>query len=99
MAATTAGPVLLVGCGRMGNALLGGWLDRGFAPADIQIVEPIEASTDYARERGIAVHATRADLPADFAPAVVVFAVKPQSMDEVAPAYRDFVHQIGRAHV
>jgi pyrroline-5-carboxylate reductase len=85
-----AGPVLLVGCGRMGNALLGGWLDRGFAPGDIRVVEPVESSTGFAQERGVAVHADASVLHADFSPAVIVFAVKPQSMDEVAPAYRRF---------
>ena len=32
--------LLLVGCGKMGGALLGGWLDRGVAPERVRIVEP-----------------------------------------------------------
>ncbi|HSV29584.1 MAG TPA: pyrroline-5-carboxylate reductase, partial [Candidatus Omnitrophota bacterium] len=32
--------VLLVGCGKMGSAMLAGWLDRGLAPADVVVVDP-----------------------------------------------------------
>src|SRR3546814_10290328 len=38
------GPLLLVGCGKMGSALLDGWLSRGLSPADVWIVEPNAAA-------------------------------------------------------
>ena len=31
-------PLLLVGCGKMGSALLDGWLKRGVKPADVLVV-------------------------------------------------------------
>ena len=32
--------ILLVGCGKMGSALLSGWLDRGISKADVVVVDP-----------------------------------------------------------
>ena len=32
--------VILVGCGKMGGALLGGWLDRGVDAKAVAVVEP-----------------------------------------------------------
>ena len=84
------GALLLVGCGKMGGALLSGWLDRGIAPADIEVIEPDPAGADIAREAGIRVYAGPAALPADFRPQTVIFAVKPQILDGVAPEFRRF---------
>ena len=42
------GPVLLVGCGKMGAALIGGWLDQGMPPEAIRVVEPNEAAAKAA---------------------------------------------------
>jgi pyrroline-5-carboxylate reductase len=35
-----AGPLVLVGCGKMGGALLRGWLAHGLAATDVLVVEP-----------------------------------------------------------
>ena len=77
--------ILLVGCGRMGSALLTGWLGRGVAPADVVVVEPARPAFD-----GVTVVADAAEIPAGFAPDVVVLAVKPQVMAGVLPPYRRF---------
>ena len=37
------GKLLLVGCGKMGGAMLDGWLARGLAAADVIVAEPVEA--------------------------------------------------------
>ncbi|MFT5181318.1 MAG: pyrroline-5-carboxylate reductase [Alphaproteobacteria bacterium] len=75
--------ILLVGCGKMGSALLNGWLGRG-TPADhVSVVEPMQPQVPD----GVSVYAEAAALGSDYRPSVVVFAVKPQSMDEVLPAY------------
>ena len=37
------GKLLLVGCGKMGGAMLDGWLSRGLAAADAIVAEPVEA--------------------------------------------------------
>lgn len=75
--------ILLVGCGKMGSAMLAGWLERGLAPADVVVVEPHPAVVPA----GIAVVGGAEAVPAGFAPDVVILAVKPQVMADVAPAY------------
>ncbi len=83
-------PLLLVGCGKMGSALLTGWLDSGIAAGGVAIVEPGPGGERFAREKGITVVASPGELAADFAPETVVFAVKPQQMDAVVRDYRRF---------
>jgi len=82
--------ILLVGCGKMGGALLGGWLAGDIAAADVTVVDPFTG--DAVRDRfGVAVVDDPGGLAGTLAPDVVVFAVKPQNMDEILPAYRRFV--------
>ena len=84
MNASAAGPILLVGAGRMGGALLKGWLAQGIAPDRIFVQEP-SLSGDVAaliRDAGIGTDTPPA-LPG--APAVMLLAVKPQVMDDVLP--------------
>jgi pyrroline-5-carboxylate reductase len=79
-------PLLLVGCGKMGGALLGGWLKRGVRAKQVLVVEPARAKLP----KGVARLASADKIPAGFAPGLVVIAVKPQSMAEALPAYRRF---------
>lgn len=80
-------PLVLIGCGKMGGAMLEGWLARGLLPARALVVEPhASALTDGFKARGVTVVADLADLPADANPAAIVLAVKPQKMDEVLAA-------------
>lgn len=72
--------ILLVGCGRMGDALRRGWAQD----VTVQIVEPRPPA-------GVVALVSPADLPVDYHPDLVVFAVKPQQMDAVLPAYAGFV--------
>lgn len=88
-----ASTLLLVGCGKMGGALLAGWLARGTAGAHapVTIVEPAAAATASFRGKpGVMIVSEASDLPADAAPSVVVFATKPQGLDKIAPGYRRF---------
>ena len=85
------GPLLLVGCGKMGGALLSGWLARGLDAAQAVVIEPVAAAAEAAAQHGVTCLDDLAPRSADFAPAVVVFAIKPQMMDEALPAYRDLV--------
>jgi pyrroline-5-carboxylate reductase len=84
------GPLLLVGCGRMGGALLSGWLDLGLDPAAVTVIEPNEAGARAVATLGANCKSEAAALGGDFAPAVVLLAVKPQQMDAAMPAYRRF---------
>jgi len=77
--------LLLVGCGRMGSALLDGWLAGGIAAANVVVVEP--AAGGALAEPSPRFVAEPAAIGRDFAPTVVIFAVKPQTMDETAPLY------------
>ena len=84
------GPLLLVGGGKMGGALLEGWLDRGIAPEQVYVVEPDGERRQGLEARRVHAVAGEGDLSKDLVPAVVVLAVKPQMMDEVLPPYRRF---------
>lgn len=77
------GPVLLAGAGKMGAAMLSGWLARGLSPRDVLIQEPQLAgeAAELAAKHGITVSAAFESLPAP--PAVIIAAVKPQVMDQV----------------
>ena len=84
-----AGPLVLVGCGKMGGALLGGWLGHGLAATEVFVVEPDGPLRERAgaRHRVVALPEAKA-LPATLRPRALVFAVKPQVMAAVLPAYR-----------
>lgn len=83
-------PLLLVGCGKMGSALLTGWLGRGVAAANIVVVEPVRAAAEAAAERGVTVAGEASGVDPSFVPRVVVFAVKPQVMDAVASGFAGY---------
>jgi pyrroline-5-carboxylate reductase len=80
--------LLLVGCGKMGGALLDGWLAARTVD-QVVVVEPQGAFlTDTASgEQRIVRCAGVSRIPPGFEPDVVVLAVKPQVMDEVVPDY------------
>ncbi|HZS84905.1 MAG TPA: pyrroline-5-carboxylate reductase [Stellaceae bacterium] len=84
--AAIAGEVLLVGCGKMGGALLEGWLERGSAER-FTVVEPAGPAPAFAGRSGIEWVADAAALAGRRPPAVIVFAVKPQVMGDVVPHY------------
>ena len=75
------GGLVLVGCGKMGSAMLEGWLANGVKPSDVWILEP------YPTDRLKALQAEglhlNSGLPA--APALCMLAVKPQYMKDALP--------------
>jgi pyrroline-5-carboxylate reductase len=81
--------LLLVGCGKMGGALLAGWLERGLARR-LVVVEPGPGAAGFAGRPGVELLSDAAAIAPDFQPAVVVLAVKPQGMAQVLPPYRRF---------
>lgn len=82
-------PLLLVGCGKMGGAMLEGWLSSGIAAAGVFVVEPFGADA-FADRPGVTVVPSADELPDNLAPQVIVLAVKPQAMSAVAGAYKKF---------
>jgi pyrroline-5-carboxylate reductase len=79
--------LVLVGCGQMGSAMLRGWLGRGAASKFI-VIEPAGLPAAFADAKNVTWHAAGEELPDDLTPDAVVFAVKPQVINEVLPAYR-----------
>lgn len=71
--------LVLLGCGKMGSALLTGWLAAGVPPTSVWVIEP--NPSDWLR--GLGVH-LNSGLPV--APAVALLAVKPQMMGAALPA-------------
>ncbi len=80
-------PVLLVGAGKMGGALFGGWYRAGLAPS--AIIDP-HSGASLARPEDVWA-ATPAGLPAEFVPAIAVLAVKPQIAPSVLPALNSYL--------
>ena len=70
--------LVLLGCGKMGSAMLAGWLARELPASAVWVVDP--KSSDWLQGTGVNLNAK---LPA--APAVVLVAVKPQMMAEALP--------------
>lgn len=70
--------LVLLGCGKMGSALLAGWLARGIPPESVWVIEP--RPSDWLAGQGVRLNA---GLPGD--PAVALIAVKPQMMGAALP--------------
>lgn len=75
-------PILLVGFGKMGGAMLAGWRERGLAAA-----VAVDPARPPAPGPEVTVAADAAGVPDDFSPAAVVLAVKPQNADALLPLY------------
>jgi pyrroline-5-carboxylate reductase len=81
--------VLLAGAGKMGGALLQGWLALGLSPEKVAVIEPQPSPELAALSRqGLRINPSR---DAVGAVAAVVVAVKPQIAPEVVPALVPFV--------
>jgi pyrroline-5-carboxylate reductase len=70
--------LVLLGCGKMGSAMLAGWLRQGLSPQAVWVLDP--APSDWVQAQGV--HLNEA-LPPD--PAIVLIAVKPQMMGAALP--------------
>lgn len=80
------GTLVLVGAGKMGAALLNGWIADGLAPDKIAIFDPapLPAIAALAREKHIRLNPAIETITDAVA---TVLAIKPQMMGEVLPAY------------
>jgi pyrroline-5-carboxylate reductase len=70
--------LVLLGCGKMGSAMLAGWLGRGLPATSVWVIDP--KPSDWLEGTGVHLNA---DLPK--IPAIVLVAVKPQMMAEALP--------------
>ena len=71
--------LVLLGCGKMGSAMLEGWLAGGLPSASVTVLDP--KPSDWLQ--GIEGLRLNADLPDN--PALVLIAVKPQMMGDALP--------------
>jgi len=85
--------ILLVGGGKMGSALLQGWLAAGFGVAQFMVNEPAP-SDDLAAS--VAVVNPTAELLEQSMPDIIVLAIKPQMADSVLP---DLIPAVRRSTV
>lgn len=70
--------LVLLGCGKMGSALLAGWLARGVEASAVHVIDPVPS--DWLKSQGIQLNGPLPD-----APAIVLIAVKPQMMQDAVP--------------
>ncbi|MEP2781723.1 MAG: pyrroline-5-carboxylate reductase [Pseudoruegeria sp.] len=74
--------LVLLGCGKMGSAMLAGWLERGVSHTSIWILDPYPS--DWVKAQSQAGVHLNEGVPD--APAIVLIAVKPQMMGDALPA-------------
>jgi pyrroline-5-carboxylate reductase len=81
---TLPAPTWFVGCGNMGKAIVDGWRTAGIDLSQAVVIRPSGTSIEGVR--------TVRSLPeAGIPPKLVVLAVKPQKLDEVAPQLKPWI--------
>jgi pyrroline-5-carboxylate reductase len=80
--------LVLVGAGKMGSAMAKGWLDAGLPASSLTILDPNPSPeiAALAANRAIALNPR---VPTE-SPEILVLAIKPQSVDQVAPQIGQF---------
>ena len=73
--------LVLLGCGKMGTAMLQGWLARGLPPASVWVLDPYPS--EWLKNTGVNLNQALPDVPA-----IVLVAVKPQMMAEALPGLK-----------
>jgi len=74
--------LVLLGCGKMGSAMLAGWLDQGLPATSVYVLDPYPS--DWLKGTGVAINAALPDTPA-----IVLVAVKPQMMADALPRLQE----------
>lgn len=77
------GSLVLLGCGKMGSALLQGWLSRGLDPARVWVTDP--NPSDWLKSQGVRLNTNLPETPD-----VVLVAVKPQMIADTVPGLDRF---------
>ncbi len=82
-AASMPASLVLAGAGKMGGAMLAGWLAAGLDPRRTTLIDPVPSRdiVDLCAEQGLALN------PPDPEPgAVLVLGIKPQGLEAAPPA-------------
>lgn len=82
-------PLVLVGAGKMGGAMLQGWLSKGLAKGAVHVIDPGLNDSQRAelQAQGVVVHDSADAVPT---PGLLMLAVKPQMMGKVLPGLAGF---------
>ena len=82
------GTIVLAGAGKMGGAMLAGWLARGLEPKHVAVIEPYpSADIGALTARGIRLNPSAREVGAV---ATLVVALKPQTFREAGPGLKPF---------
>jgi pyrroline-5-carboxylate reductase len=92
-------PLVLVGCGNMGSALLKGWLDAGLSPDAVYIIDPTlaesaERPSVFRQIKLKNIVAEAVSLPVGLKARTIVVAIKPQMMSVVLPTLIPIIEDI-----
>lgn len=74
-------PLLLLGCGKMGYAMLTGWLESGIKADDIHVIDPNADAQQYLKPLNVHIHNHINDIL--LKPSILLLAVKPQTLDNI----------------
>jgi len=86
--------IMLIGCGKMGGAMLEGWLDQGVPKDAIRVIEAHEAHAQFLRDTyDVPVYATIPEVEKGFPAELIVLAVKPQMMDAALADLDFYTHK------
>lgn len=75
--------LVLLGCGKMGSAMLKGWLEGGLPREAVYVMDP--NPSDWLKGTGVHINATVPEQPA-----IVLVAVKPQVMGAALPSAKSY---------
>lgn len=81
--------LLLIGCGKMGSAILDGALDKGLNPQKVRVIDPSSEIRAGLDRKGIKTSENISDFH-DFTPEIILAAVKPFTIEAVAPSLKAF---------
>ncbi len=73
--------MVLLGCGKMGSAMLAGWLANGLSPSAVWVLDPYPS--EWLQSTGVHINEGVPEVPA-----VALIAVKPQMMGEALPSMK-----------
>lgn len=86
--------ILLIGCGKMGGALLKGWLDKNIsAPENFYVVDPGFAAHKDQYHAGVQSVEYDDLMKQNIDFDAIVFAIKPQMAADILPQYSSFVSE------
>ena len=84
-----SGTIVLAGAGKMGSAMLSGWLAQGLDVATVAVIEPTPSDDiKTLAAKGVRLNPAPQDIGAV---ATLVIALKPQMFREAAPALKPFI--------